>query len=399
MQLFRKKRWKVLLTGLLGAAMLMSACSKSEEPVSANASAPEAEAVSSSADAGSVSAPAEAAASALSGTASSAGSESTAAVSAASASSADSSTSAESKSTSAASSAEISSSSVESISITDEGAAGGESADLMQSAQPSPAWVTELASAKDESVTQLFIVGGNGMDSSSATASMHVRDEDGTWKEILSTSAVIGRDGMCPDADHQEGSDFTKTPIGVYSFNKAFGLAEDPGCQIPYEKVDADDYWSGDEREGMAYNQMVDINEYPDLDLESSVHFVGAESEYQYCLNISFNEEGTPGRGSAIFLRCAGEAAATGGSVAIPEESLKTVMETVKPDCAVIIDTMENLDPDYVPAEEPAEPAEEAPAEPAAESAEETPSGTTEETPEEAPAAAAEEAASEEAVA
>ena len=377
--------------------MVLSACSNSDEPVSANASAPEAETVSaaetqsansaaepaapgavSSADSKSTSAASESAASGseASETASSADSKSTSAAS-----------SAGSESASSASSAETSSSSVESISITDEGAADGEAAELLQNAQPSPAWVTELPSAKDESVTQLFIVGGNTMDSSSASASMHFRDEDGTWKEILSTPAIIGRDGMCPDADHQEGSDFTKTPIGIYRFNMAFGLADDPGCQLEYIKVDGDDYWSGDEREGMAYNQMVDINEYPDLDPESSVHFVDAEPEYQYCLNISFNEEGTPGRGSAIFLRCAGEATATGGSVAIPEESLRTVMETVKPDCVVIIDTMSTLDPDYVPVEEPqAETAEEAPAEGQEQPAEEVPAEGQEQPAEEAPA-------------
>lgn len=50
----------------------------------------------------------------------------------------------------------------------------------------------------------------------------------------------------------------------------------------------------------MRYNEMVDITDYPDLDLTDSEHIV--DYEYQYCLNISFNEDGTPGRGSAIFL-------------------------------------------------------------------------------------------------
>ena len=133
----------------------------------------------------------------------------------------------------------------------------------------------------------------------------------------------------------------------------------------------------------MAYNQLININDYPDLDLESSVHFVDAVPEYQYCLNISFNEEGTPGRGSAIFLRCAGEAESTGGSVAIPEESMKTVMEMVDPDCVVIIDTLENLNPEGAAAAETsaesAETAESAPAETAETSAENP--GTPAETP------------------
>lgn len=59
---------------------------------------------------------------------------------------------------------------------------------------------------------------------------------------------------------------------------------------------------------------------------------------------ISFNEDGTPGRGSAIFLHCLGSAKPyTGGCVAIPENIMKLVMQNVKSDCVVVIDTLENM--------------------------------------------------------
>lgn len=183
------------------------------------------------------------------------------------------------------------------------------------------------------------------MNSSAATVSMHIRGADKSWKQVFSVPGFIGRDGMCPDAEHVEGGEFTKTPIGVYRFNKAFGTADDPGCQLEYTKVDADSYWSGDDREGIPYNQLVSIKDYPDLDLESSVHLVDSAEAYKYCLNISFNEDAVPGKGSAIFLRCAaGEDTFTGGSVAIPEENMKTVMEMVHPSCAVVLDTKANLE-------------------------------------------------------
>ena len=35
-------------------------------------------------------------------------------------------------------------------------------------------------------------------------------------------------------------------PIGTYHFNKAFGIADDIGCAIPYTKVNDYTYWSGD---------------------------------------------------------------------------------------------------------------------------------------------------------
>ena len=151
---------------------------------------------------------------------------------------------------------------------------------------------------------------------------------------------TVGLNGLCLDADHREGC--AQTPIGVYHFNKAFGIAADPGCAIPYIQVDDNTYWSGDP--DRQYNQMVDIREVPDLVMDDSEHIVDYEYQYQYCLNISFNEDGTPGRGSAIFLHCFGPLKPyTGGCVALPENLMKMVMQTVREDCVVVIDTLENL--------------------------------------------------------
>ncbi len=156
----------------------------------------------------------------------------------------------------------------------------------------------------------------------------------------MSTPGFVGKNGLCLDADHKEGCG--QTPIGVYRFNKAFGIAADPGCAIPYIQVDDDTYWSGDPNQ--RYNEMVDIKEYPTLLMDDSEHIVDYEYQYQYCLNISFNEDGTPGRGSAIFLHCFGPLKPyTGGCVAVPENIMRLIMRAVQPDCVVVIDTFENL--------------------------------------------------------
>ena len=207
----------------------------------------------------------------------------------------------------------------------------------------SPEWITALEQAKDENTKQLVVIGCMGADKSTATISMHNRDENGNWKQILSTPGFVGRDGLCPDEEHREG-EAAKTPLGVYHFNKAFGIADDPGCALPYTKVTEDTYWSSDDREGMHYNEMVDIKDVPDLDTEKSEHIVDYEYEYQYCLNISFNEDATPGRGSAIFLHCIGSKKPyTGGCVAVPENIMKLIMQNVTSDCVVVIDTFENM--------------------------------------------------------
>ncbi len=202
----------------------------------------------------------------------------------------------------------------------------------------SPAWVSALPAAQD--ADQLFIVAALDMDKTTAYISMHEKDETGAWKQILSTPGFVGKNGLCLDANHKEGC--AQTPVGVYHFNKAFGIAADPGCALPYIQVDDNTYWSGDP--DRQYNQMVDIRDVPELAMDDSEHIVDYEYQYQYCLNISFNEDGTPGRGSAIFLHCFGpQKPYTGGCVAIPENLMKSVMRTVREDCVVVIDTMENL--------------------------------------------------------
>lgn len=219
----------------------------------------------------------------------------------------------------------------------------------IQRVTDSPEWVAALPAAQDEAVAQLFVVAGIGMDKSTASVSMHERDADGSWKQILSTPGFVGRRGLCQDAERTEGCG--RTPIGTYGFNAAFGIAPDPGCAIPYTRVTDELWWSSDQREGMRYNEMVDIRDYPELNRRISEHIVDYEYEYQYCLNISFNAEGAPGRGSAIFLHCLGARRPfTGGCVAIPENIMKLVMQRVKPDCVVVIDTMEKLSPETLAA-------------------------------------------------
>ncbi len=215
----------------------------------------------------------------------------------------------------------------------------------IQREEDSPEWVTALTAAQDENTAQLFIVAGMGMDKTTASVTMHERDENGNWKQILSTPGFVGKKGLCMDEDHVEGCG--QTPIGTYGFNAAFGIAADPGCAIPYTQVTDDIWWSGDVREGMHYNEMVNIQDLPDLSRDDSEHIIDYEYQYQYCLNISFNADGTPGRGSAIFLHCIGPLKPyTGGCVALPENIMKLVMQRVRPDCVVVIDTMERLSPE-----------------------------------------------------
>ena len=217
-------------------------------------------------------------------------------------------------------------------------AAGAGVIDLA-AAEDSPEFVGKLKQAKD--ADQLFVVAGVGK--TTAYVSMHQKDEEGNWKQIITTPGFIGKEGLFKT---KEGD--SKTPVGTYHFNYAFGINEDPGCTaFAYQQVTDDDYWSGDQRDGYKYNQMVSIKDLPDLDVENSEHIVDYPVHYQYCMNISWNEDGTPGKGSAIFLHCLGpQKPYTGGCVAIPKDQIITVMQNVQDDCVVVIEPMKKICPE-----------------------------------------------------
>ena len=196
----------------------------------------------------------------------------------------------------------------------------------------SPAWIANLNAAAD--AEQLAIV--SGTHGSNARFSLHEK-VDGEWREIISCPAFIGKKGW---GKTKEGD--MKTPKGIYTFTMAFGIKEDPGCQMEYTQVDNSHYWVGDSSSEY-YNQFVSTRDYDDFNKNDSEHIIDYDLAYKYCLNISYNDDGTPGKGSAIFLHCQTKNKFTAGCVAIPEEAMITVMKNVKAGCVVVMDSSKNI--------------------------------------------------------
>ena len=197
----------------------------------------------------------------------------------------------------------------------------------------SPEWVGELAVAED--AEQLAIV--SGTHDSNARFSFYEKDDSGTWHEVITCPAYIGKNGW---GKTREGD--VKTPRGVYTFTMAFGVKEDPGCPMGYTQVDETHYWIGDSNSDR-YNQFVSTRDYDDFDKKESEHIVDYQPGYEYCLNISWNADGTPKKGSAIFLHCYTKRKYTGGCVAIPEDMMREVLQRVKDGCVVVMDTSKNI--------------------------------------------------------
>ena len=170
------------------------------------------------------------------------------------------------------------------------------SANQTQAAE-TPQWIKNLPAAKNAS--QILVIAQHG-EKTTAWVSMHEKNSAGDWEQIITTPGLIGKNGL---GKTREGD--AKTPVGIFHFNKAFGIAPDPQCAIPYTQVDENIYWSGDVN--YKYNQMIDIRDFPNLNKNDSEHIIDYTFEYQYALNISYNENGTQAQVRQFFCIVSGQ--------------------------------------------------------------------------------------------
>lgn len=147
-------------------------------------------------------------------------------------------------------------------------------------------------------VSSLVLMVGKPGTSDGGALSFYTRGEDGTLSLRFSVPAVNGLNGI--SADKREGD--KKTPSGFYHFTEAFGNLPDPGSVLPYHQLVPGDVWV-DDSASRYYNRRV--NQYEtEKDWSSAERLWLAKGFYDYVLNIGYNMEGTPGKGSAIFLHC-----------------------------------------------------------------------------------------------
>lgn len=191
---------------------------------------------------------------------------------------------------------------------------------------------TDLARlALPDDAEVLVIVEGSGLD---AVVSAYKREpvsadgegsSYGAWQYITSTTeGKLGRRGLGKTAEGDE-----KTPIGIFKMNTPFGIKDAlEGFPDNYIKVTSDMYWNGDS-DSPLYNKLVSDLSYTDFDRSRSEHLIDYGGYYDYCIDTGYNPEGTPHRGSALFLHCS-MGINTGGCIAIPEETMIEIMRNYR---------------------------------------------------------------------
>lgn len=170
------------------------------------------------------------------------------------------------------------------------------------------------------------------------------------WITIMETDGFIGKNGL---GKEREGD--LKTPIGLYDIGIAFGTENNITTKLDYYKLDENMYWVCDPN-SKYYNQIVDcskfkkydeknleqingkgeINLKKDWDDSKTEHLIEEDIAYKYALEIKYNKEAIPAKGSAIFLHCI-KNGPTAGCVSINKDSMKFVLENINRDAKIYI--------------------------------------------------------------
>ena len=147
------------------------------------------------------------------------------------------------------------------------------------------------------------------------------KDEKGNWQEFLQCKAYLGKNGIDKTC---EGD--IRTPTGDFGMTMAFGAKDDPGSLVPYTKLTNTMYVCGDRD---YYNQFIDVSKINHTCSGNSEHLLSYIPQYNYALFFDYNKENVYGKGSAIFLHCFGNYPFTMGCIAVAEENMVKILQTV----------------------------------------------------------------------
>ena len=157
--------------------------------------------------------------------------------------------------------------------------------------------------------------------------------KDGKYEKIFTCPALVGKNGP---GKQSEGD--TKTPLGTWTIGEAYGIKEDPGSKVPFTQITDDMYWCATGSNGLKYNTLLYKSDDPDNDYSEDEHLMDYPIRYAYLLDLGYNAPGAPYAGNAIFLHCWKEPDyPTGGCVAVSEESMIKILQTVTPGTSVTI--------------------------------------------------------------
>ncbi len=140
----------------------------------------------------------------------------------------------------------------------------------------------------------------------------------------ITDKAFIGSNGA--DFDVKTGS--KKSPLGFYYVGEGFYIGDEPDTTFPVFEITDKTYWVTDTK-SKSYNKHVE--ETDDKDWSDAIQMISDKDAYKYGLVIDFNTTSPDKKlASAIFMHCGN--APTDGSIVVPENVMKSILEWLDSD-------------------------------------------------------------------
>jgi len=148
--------------------------------------------------------------------------------------------------------------------------------------------------------TQIIVITGAALGSNTGTLRIFNKD-NGSWAEVLSTSADFGNTGLVDGRTRQSGH--LNTPTGIWWIG-GFLFGQHPGApsgtRMPYRPITPTSWWSAEP--DPTYNTWVESASHV-----NGEHLQDSKVQYEYAFDTGYNappNERVIGRGTAIFIHC-----------------------------------------------------------------------------------------------
>ncbi len=165
----------------------------------------------------------------------------------------------------------------------------------------------------------------NAGDRTKATVYCFEKSDTGYWWNIVGDGRAICKEAYIGSggSDFDAPADSGITPGGILTLGEGFYIGEKPDTDYEMFEITEDTYWVTDPA-SQHYNERVEGTE--EKDWSTADHMITSDKSYKYGIVIGYNTEDPDSeKASAIFLQCG--STATEGSIALPEDTLKTILE------------------------------------------------------------------------
>lgn len=198
---------------------------------------------------------------------------------------------------------------------------------------------------------QVVVVTTGSWTSSYAKLQTWQKRNDGSWQQIIApTAARVGWNGVRRAANRLQNTG--TTPAGTFDLLRGFGLVRPAGVDLPYRRVDKNDWWPYDPTDPKTYNVLQPRRmQHANWRTGWAERLRSYGTQYRYSVVIDYNlpsdirrrsgervavNRANTSAGGGIFLHVNGSGA-TAGCVSIPRKQMRQVLKWLDPDLDPVI--------------------------------------------------------------